>query len=179
MEHDGALRCAVKSETAEPQPPNHLRAWRRASGLTQTQVEKVLGWPQSRVSHLELGNASLTDQVLAMLAPLYNCEPADLLRGPPTQKADKPKVAALYEAEQTLRKLLDDFHAVKADLVPILEALESQMTRVRAAVAETVDSAVEASAMLAHTTAVLTAAIGKKPRGARAESEAEPPVEGS
>jgi len=127
------------------------------------------------MSHLELGNASLTDQVLVMLAPLYNCEPADLLRSPPAKKAgvEQPEVAALYGAQQTLRKLLQDFRAVKADLVPLLEALESQITGLRAAVAETVDSAVETNAMLARTTAVLAAAIGEKPGGPRAENEAE------
>lgn len=62
---------------------NYLRSWREAANLTQTQVEKKLGWQQSRVSHLERRNAPISIKVLRALAPIYGCQPFELLRQPP------------------------------------------------------------------------------------------------
>lgn len=95
--------------TSEAEPPlgapSYLRAWRKAAGLTQAQVEKILGWQKSRVSNLEVGQARITDQVLRELAPLYGAEPADLLRTPP---APEPQMMG-EQVREMIVKLTSDF----------------------------------------------------------------------
>lgn len=156
------------SECPPLTPPNHLRAWRKAAGLTQAQVEKILNWQPSRVSHLERGSARITDQILRELASLYGAEAGELLHSPPPDRSlESPpqhhaQVAVLEESERRLRCLLNEFRAVKIDLVPRLEALETQLTALTAAVVEAVESASETRTMLAHTMAVLNRATGKK-----------------
>jgi hypothetical protein len=71
--------------------PNHLQEWRRAAGKTQIEVEDILSWPRSRISHLENSNDVVTEAVLKALAPLYGCEPTDLLRSPWERKTIEPE----------------------------------------------------------------------------------------
>jgi transcriptional regulator with XRE-family HTH domain len=165
----------LKTSESEPVgPPNHLRAWRKAAGLTQAQVEKILSWQPARVSHLERGSARITDEVLRYLASLYGGEPGDLLHAPPPPARRQAQVAVLEEAESRLRCLLDEFHTIKGDLVPRLDTLESQLTTLTAAIVEAVESAVETREMLARTMAVINRATGNKPSPAAPSTEAEP-----
>jgi len=154
----------LKTSESEPVgPPNHLRAWRKAAGLTQAQVEKILSWQPARVSHLERGSARITDQVLRDLASLYGGEPGDLLHSPPPESParHRDQVAVLVESERRVRCLLDEFRAARVELAPRLDALETQLTALTAAVVETVENAVQTREMLAHTLAVLIRATGK------------------
>jgi len=165
------------SESDQVGPPNHLRAWRKAAGLTQAQVEKILSWQPARVSHLERGSARITDEVLRYLASLYGGEPGDLLHGPPPPARRQAQVAVLEEAESRLRCLLDEFHTIKGDLVPRLDTLESQLTTLTAAVVEAVESAVETREMLARTMAVINRATGNRPAAPPTEAEPTSPNE--
>lgn len=56
-----------------------LRAARRAAGLTQVDVARTLGKPQSFVSKIESGERRLDPIELSRLADLYGVGVADLL----------------------------------------------------------------------------------------------------
>lgn len=81
--------------------PNHLKEWRVRAGLTEANVEKVLGW--------EIGQAAASEaldvidpETLAVVAPLYGCEPNDLL-GPPPSAAEDALEQIAEIVERTLR----------------------------------------------------------------------------
>lgn len=48
-----------------------LRRARRQAGLTQSEVADLLGWRQTVVSKIELGERRIDPVVLAVLAKLY------------------------------------------------------------------------------------------------------------
>jgi transcriptional regulator with XRE-family HTH domain len=142
----------VKPGAIARSSPNQLKPWRVAAGLKQAEVEKILGWPQSRVSHLECGHAVITEEVLQSLAPLYGGTPAALLGPPPKEGvAHQETGAALYETEPMLDRLLAEIQAGRANL----EALENQIGAL-------IDSAEKSIEMLCRTQAVLAKATSRK-----------------
>lgn len=124
-----------KKEQASGPPPNHLRQWRVRAGLSQSRVEKALGWHHSRLSHLENNSARITDKVLQALAPLYGCQPADMLRSvsreemrevmgfqPPQQKKLLAAVTDPIDViAATLTHLMVKLVGVRADLRTVRE----------------------------------------------------------
>lgn len=60
-------------------PPNRIRELRDAKGLTQAQLAALANVTPSALNKLELGSRGLDQQWLRRLAPLLDCNPADLL----------------------------------------------------------------------------------------------------
>jgi transcriptional regulator with XRE-family HTH domain len=63
-----------------------LRQWREVAGLTEAQVERILGWPAGLVSSLEGGRYAAGEVMLQQLARLYQGQPAALLAEPPLSR---------------------------------------------------------------------------------------------
>jgi transcriptional regulator with XRE-family HTH domain len=134
---------------------NSLREWRRLTGLSQVQVDRYFGWGKSRLSHIENGRALLTDDVLKLLADLYKCEPADLLRAPPNWRRrtigrganyEEPP-AALPDTIAMLRALSEEMRSLKRDLMPRLDMLEEQIAATTTAAITAVQNAADVTAM--------------------------------
>jgi transcriptional regulator with XRE-family HTH domain len=152
---------------SDPRPPrNHLREWRRLTGLTQPQVERYFKWGKSRLSHIENSRALPTDEVLASLAGLYKCEPQDLLRAPPDWRRrsiergeGEPEAAALPDTITMLRALTEEMRALKRDLLPRLDQLEEQIIATTNAAVTAVQNASEVTAMFERGLQSLKSAI--------------------
>lgn len=119
-------------------PPNYFKAWREYRNLTQLEVEQLYGWPTSRLSNLEKGRALITDQVLAALAQAYGCRVPDLFEPPPGGAGEtgnplaspeyyRPGAAgfaALHDALTALEALTSEAAAIRAAVLPRLDALD-------------------------------------------------------
>lgn len=75
--------------------PNPLRAWRDAHGLTLDQVAEKVGVSTGAVFQIEDENKGNYSRAwLERLAPLYGCEVADLVAGPP---GSRDAIAKIWE----------------------------------------------------------------------------------
>lgn len=63
--------------------PHFFGAWRKKSGVAQSDLEARLGWSQSKVSRLETGKTPFDQDDLEGAAELYNCDVVDLLKTDP------------------------------------------------------------------------------------------------
>lgn len=95
-------------------PPHYLKEWRKFRGLTQTQVSGRVGVNESNISRHENYQYKYTQELLEAFSEAYGCEPADLLRPPPTPS--KPE----SEFERYRRTLGED---QKAQAVAVLRAM--------------------------------------------------------
>jgi transcriptional regulator with XRE-family HTH domain len=93
-----------------PTPPKHvvlsrkqigarLRALRKARGMTQVELAKVLGTQQTAISQVEIGNRGLTIQQVVKLARALRV-PTDDILGP----SRGSEVEALPKDRQILRR---------------------------------------------------------------------------
>ena len=94
-----------------PKPPKHvvlsrkqigarLRALRKARGMTQVELAKVLGTQQTAISQVEIGNRGLTIQQVVKLARALRVSTDDIL-GPSRES----EVDALPKDRQILRRV--------------------------------------------------------------------------
>ena len=61
----------------------HLRAWRKASGLTLERLENIIGSKTNTISGWETGSRTVDLDDLKKLADAYGVHPAALLFSPP------------------------------------------------------------------------------------------------
>lgn len=59
--------------------PNRIRELREAKGLSQVQLAEMANVTPSALNKVEMGKRGLDQQWMRRLAPLLDCEPADLL----------------------------------------------------------------------------------------------------
>jgi len=126
--------------------PNHLRAWRKAAGFTQVQVETMLHWQHSRLSHLENGSAVLNQEVLDALGPIYAKDAGDLLEAPPQAeityqpipRARKKSAATLSDGVAILQQLMGDLQAIKSAHAEQLTRLERQVKHAAITISEAI-----------------------------------------
>ena len=163
-------------------PTYYLREWRRASGLKQNEVERMLGWPRSRVSNLELGVAMVTDEVLELLASVYGCEPADLrypvsrellrdalgYRAPKQRRqplqswpAADPIVATLTQLMTDLFQIRSELRTVKTESMSRLETLDQQLAAMTRATAEAIKSTAQTARRIEAGLEILKKAIAR------------------
>lgn len=74
--------------------PHYLRAWREYRGKSLDEVAEAIGATVGGIAKVERGENAYTQAMLEAIAHVLNCEPADLLAGPP-QKA--PNFLLLWE----------------------------------------------------------------------------------
>ena len=67
----------------------HLRAWRRAAGLTLHEVAQRLGTTHSTILRYEKGEFRLPVGAVQLLAEIYGCTPAELECEPGERKEGK------------------------------------------------------------------------------------------
>lgn len=67
---------------------NFIRNWREYRGLTQEQLAERIDRSTATVSLLETQKAPYTQETLESLAQALQCQPSDLLTGPPGDPAD-------------------------------------------------------------------------------------------
>jgi transcriptional regulator with XRE-family HTH domain len=67
----------------------HLRAWRRAAGLTLHEVAQRLGTTHSTILRYEKGEFRLPVGAVQLLAEIYGCTPAELECDPKERKEGK------------------------------------------------------------------------------------------
>lgn len=163
--------------------PNFFREWREAAGLSQAAVERIHGWPASRVSNLENDRAVVTDPVLQALARSYACTPEELVAGPPPEDRIAPAIrerlaarvaqpAALTDALKSLQRLSAELRAIKSDLLPRLEEAEQQIEAASASIAKAISRANSLSALFERGLDSLREAAGQQPRRRRPRSPA-------
>ena len=80
--------------------------------MTQDQVAARLDTNKSAISKMELGKTKYNQSSLEAWAEALNCEPAQLLRGPPdTQEAQAPAKSEMFElfekADEKTRKIVE------------------------------------------------------------------------
>jgi transcriptional regulator with XRE-family HTH domain len=166
----------------EAAPTYYLREWRRASGLKQNEVERILGWPRSRVSNLELGVAVITAEVLEMLASVYGCEPADLRypvsrellrdalgyrvpkkqqRQPQSWSAADPIVATLTSLMTDLFQIRGELRSVRSESLSRLEVLDNQLEAMTRATADAIKNTSQTTKRIEAGLAILKKAIDR------------------
>jgi transcriptional regulator with XRE-family HTH domain len=82
----------------------NLRPWRKAAGLTLQEVSGRLGTTHSSILRYEKGEVKPSPAVLAALAELYGCTPAEL-EVPPAQRKKGKRV---HDAILLAKSLPDD-----------------------------------------------------------------------
>jgi len=100
----------------KPEKPRHyIREWRKYRGLSQERLAERIERTHGAISQLERGITTYQQETLEALAYALNCDPADLLRPPPTndQTALAQFVSRLNETQQkralqVLRAAIDD-----------------------------------------------------------------------
>jgi transcriptional regulator with XRE-family HTH domain len=81
---------------------HYIREWRRYRGLSQPQLAGAVGTDKTQISKLENRERRLTTDWLQRLATALRCEPADLLRPPPTNEkstSGRPPTATIPEID--------------------------------------------------------------------------------
>lgn len=95
----------------EPLGPR-LAQLRAAHGWTQHELAERIAVSRVAVSHFELGLQVPSERTIALLASVFNCEPAELVAGtyyPPAKAERLPLVVARYTAlEKELHLLARD-----------------------------------------------------------------------
>lgn len=84
----------VQTRFKEGLRPTFIRAWRKKSGKTQTDVAEFLGVSTATISQIENGETGYKQEYLEGMAYLFGCEPADLLVRDP---ADKEAIWSLWD----------------------------------------------------------------------------------
>lgn len=125
--------------------PNYFKAWREYRGMTQTEVEALYEWPASRVSNLENGRATITSHVMMALARAYHCSVADLIARDPGPAAGLTSLdgalpagglAALHDALAALSRVAAEAKAIRSDVLPRLQTLETEVSEAAARITE-------------------------------------------
>lgn len=86
-----------------------LREWRKHRRLTQEQLGERMGREtgdavsNAHISHIETGRQQYTQDMLERLADALNCEPYDLLIGPPDRLEELRAITALIPPEERSR----------------------------------------------------------------------------
>jgi transcriptional regulator with XRE-family HTH domain len=165
-------------QTDDTPPTYYLREWRRASGLKQNEVERILGWPRSRLSNLELGVAVVSDEVLELLASVYGCEPADLkhpvarellrdalgYRAPKQQQKPAwpitdPIVATLTKVMTDLFRIRGELRTVKTESLSRLETIDNQLAAMTRDTAEAIKNTAQTAKRIEAASAILKKVI--------------------
>ena len=103
---------------APTDPPNRLREWRLAAGLSQEELAEKVGSTGQSIGRYEAGRRSVTLEMLALFARALDCRPADLLADPESVLDDRQ------------RKLLADFDDLPAqDQDNVLDLVEALLER--------------------------------------------------
>jgi transcriptional regulator with XRE-family HTH domain len=71
----------------------YLREWREFRNLSQAQAGKMIGWDHSSIQRLEAGLTPYNQDHLEMLAPIYFCEPTDLIARDPNSPGEASELA--------------------------------------------------------------------------------------
>lgn len=89
-------------------PPNRLREWRKAAGLSLEELAFRVGSTTATLSRYERGQRSMTVDLLVQLAPQLGCRPADLLPDPESVlgEAERALVAGFKELDPEDRALV-------------------------------------------------------------------------
>lgn len=72
------MTLSTSAPEAPPSIGRRLRDWRKAAGLTQSQVAAILEIKQTTISFWELGRNRISAADLGRLATLYQVPDADL-----------------------------------------------------------------------------------------------------
>lgn len=85
----GAYRAPMssKAQRKPPDPPNRVREFRKAAGVTQEQLAEKLNTTHATIQRIETGKQALTDTWLYALAKVLKRRPAELLRIQPGARA--------------------------------------------------------------------------------------------
>jgi transcriptional regulator with XRE-family HTH domain len=79
------LLMAMKANR-EPPPMNarnYVREWREFRKLKQEKLAEKAGYSAATISQLETGKQGYEEKTLVRLAAALDCEPSDLIAGPP------------------------------------------------------------------------------------------------
>lgn len=91
-----------------------LARLRAAHGWTQQELAERIAVSRVAISHFELDLQVPSERTIALLAGVFNCEPADLVAGtyyPPAKAERLPSIVARYtEIEKELALLERDLH---------------------------------------------------------------------
>lgn len=82
-------------------PPNRIREWRKARGLSQTELADAIGITYPIISGMETGRRDLTVQYMRAIARVLGITPADLLNGddnPMGADAESQRLMAAYRS---------------------------------------------------------------------------------
>jgi transcriptional regulator with XRE-family HTH domain len=71
----------------------YLREWRDYRRFSQAQVGKMVGWDHSTIQRLESGQTPYDQDHLEVLAPVYGCEPMDLVTRDPNAPGEANALA--------------------------------------------------------------------------------------
>lgn len=96
----------------------YFREWRKRRGLTQDQLAERLGATKGAISKLERGGSVYNQSSLEALAEALECQPWELLAGPPDKKPTAIKVAANSIDEEWLLTLMTLALADAGDRAP-------------------------------------------------------------
>jgi transcriptional regulator with XRE-family HTH domain len=76
----------------------YLREWREHKGLSMNEAAKLIGLDHSSLQRLETWQTPYNQDHLELLAPLYGCEPHDLIsRDPKSRKGIRSDVVQAFE----------------------------------------------------------------------------------
>lgn len=115
-------------------PPNRLREWRKAAGLSLEELAHRVGSTTATLSRYERGQRSLTVDLLVQLAPQLGCKPADLLPDPESalSEAERALIAGFKELDPEDRALvlrMVETLCVAGRAVPLQSAPPARLTR--------------------------------------------------
>lgn len=121
--------------------PVLFREWRTYRGMTQGQVEELLGWRPSRLSKLESGTHAWTGDILTALARVYACEVDDLFALPPqvpqpfalpVTEIVRGGIAGIGEMHRLITRLQVEIADLKKTFIPRLQTLEDRLAEASA-----------------------------------------------
>ena len=189
----GPLSEHEESEAKTP-PPNYLRQWRSRAGLSQARVEKALGWHHATVSHLENNTARITNVILQKLAPLYGCQPGDLLRPvsreemrevfgfrrPQRKKPDPaadPIEATLAHLMTELIRVRGELRTTKEECAARLNAQDKQIAAMIRTTAKAIKNTSQTTERIGRGLAILNDAINQVADPGPEAADDEPPID--
>ena len=103
-----SLDMPKKTQANGNAPPNRLREWRKAAGLSLEELAHRVGSTTATLSRYERGQRSMTLDLLVQLAPHLGCKPADLLPDPESimSEAERALLSGFKELDPEDRALV-------------------------------------------------------------------------
>lgn len=87
--------------------PTWFREWRKYRKLTQAQLADKIGTTITGISNMETGRTTYSQSTLEAWALALDCEPTDLISGPPGQTSiDRLFRQAAPETQRIIKKIL-------------------------------------------------------------------------